>query len=80
MKKLQLLLIVSLLFGLVQFSCNTGKNQKLSDNGLSPDTMKLATQAMQNYIHEGKLAGIAALVYKSIVKILVLQMSRIKNR
>lgn len=63
MKKLQLVILL-LLFGLVQFSCNPSKTQKLSEVGLSADTMEVATNAMQNYIDEGKFAGIAALVYK----------------
>lgn len=48
---------------LIQFSCSqSSKNTDL--NGLSADTLKLASEKMQDYIDSSKLAGISALIYK----------------
>ncbi|MGM0622106.1 MAG: serine hydrolase domain-containing protein, partial [Bacteroidota bacterium] len=48
---------------LIQFSCST--NVSTDVNGLSVDTLELASEKMQEYILSGKLAGISALIYKN---------------
>ena len=47
---------------LIQFSCSTNVSTEV--NGLSVDTLELASEKMQEYIDSGKLAGISALIYK----------------
>jgi CubicO group peptidase (beta-lactamase class C family) len=49
---------------LVQVSC-INKSATPDSAGLSGDTLRLATKQMQEYIDNGKLAGISALVYKN---------------
>lgn len=56
-----LFLLVSVI--LIQFSCSQPKkNNELS--GLSADTLQLAKAKLQEYIDQGKMAGISALIYK----------------
>jgi CubicO group peptidase (beta-lactamase class C family) len=48
---------------LIHFSCSQPKtNTDL--NGLSADTLQLATEKLQEYIDSSKFAGISALIYK----------------
>jgi len=47
---------------LIQFSCSTNVSTEV--NGLSVDTLELASEKMQEYVDSGKLAGISALIYK----------------
>ena len=49
---------------LLQVSC-VNKSVTPDSVGLSGDTLQLATKKMQEYIDNGKLAGISALVYKN---------------
>jgi CubicO group peptidase (beta-lactamase class C family) len=56
-----IILIFSVLF---QISC-VNKSVTLGKVGLSADTLELATNKMQEYIDNGKLAGISALIYKN---------------
>lgn len=56
-----LLILMSTVF--IQFSCSQpNKNNEL--NGLSADTLQLATEKLQEYIDSSKFAGISALIYK----------------
>lgn len=64
MKQLLLILTVVMFFGAVQLSCTSSqKSNSAEDVSLSADTLKLATQKMQEYIDNGKLAGISTLIY-----------------
>lgn len=54
--------------GIIQLSCSqTLKNAEL--NGISADTLQLATQKLQEYIDSSKFAGISALIYKDGEKV-----------
>jgi len=58
-----ILLILSLV--IVQFSCSQNKkNVQPEDVGLSSDTLTAASQEMQQYIENEKLAGISTLIFK----------------
>ncbi|MFW5774529.1 MAG: serine hydrolase domain-containing protein, partial [Tangfeifania sp.] len=49
----------------IQFSCSSpGKNAQPEDVGLSADTLNAASREMEQYIDNGKLAGISTLVFK----------------
>jgi len=66
MKRIVLLftLIISVL--ILQTACNqSNKEVTLEDVGLSSDTLALAGKKMQEYIDNGKLAGISTLIYKN---------------
>ena len=66
MKKLQLSLAILLSVILIQISCTQSNKSGVSEKaGLSGDTLELATKSMQEYIDNGKLAGISALIYKN---------------
>jgi CubicO group peptidase (beta-lactamase class C family) len=66
MKKLFLLITGFLFIALFQFSCTQTPKYSLAEKvGLSGDTLELATKKMQEYIDNGKLAGISALIYKN---------------
>ncbi|MCA1758259.1 MAG: beta-lactamase family protein, partial [Bacteroidales bacterium] len=63
MKRFYPFLLILVSVGLIQYSCSqTSKNTEL--NGLSADTLHLATEKLQEYIDSSKLAGISALIYK----------------
>jgi CubicO group peptidase (beta-lactamase class C family) len=66
MKKLFLLLSGFLFIAFCQFSCTQAPKYSLAEKaGISGDTLELATQKMQEYIDNGKLGGISALIYKN---------------
>lgn len=65
MKQLFLLLTVLVFFGSVQFSCTTQKSNAPEKVGLASDTLVVAGKKMQEYINNGKLAGISTLIYKN---------------
>lgn len=65
MKKILTAFVLILSFLTIQFSCSTpGGNAQPEDVGLSSDTLNAASQEMQQYIENGKLAGISTLIFK----------------
>ncbi len=64
MKRIFLQVIGLMCIILLQVSC-VNKSVTPDSVGLSGDTLRLATIKMQEYIDDGKLAGISALVYKN---------------
>lgn len=63
MKRIYPLFLILVSVGIIQLSCSqTSKNTDL--NGLSADTLQLATEKLQEYIDSSKFAGISALIYK----------------
>ena len=66
MRKVYLLTKFFVFITLFQFSCTqSGKSGLTEKSILSVDTLELATKKMQEYIDNGKLAGISALIYKN---------------
>lgn len=65
MKKNLVAILLIFSFVTVQFSCSqTDKNIMPEDVGLSSDTLNAASQEMQQYTDEGRLAGISTLIFK----------------
>jgi CubicO group peptidase (beta-lactamase class C family) len=65
MKKNLTAFVLILSFLIIQVSCTgPGKNAQPEDVGLSSDTLSAASQEMQQYIENGKLAGISTLIFK----------------
>ena len=64
MKRIIQPLIILLFSVLLLVSC-VNKSVTPVKSGLSTDTLELATKKMQEYIDNGKLAGISALIYKN---------------
>jgi CubicO group peptidase (beta-lactamase class C family) len=64
MKRIFLPVIGLMWIILLQVSC-VNKSVTPDSVGLSGDTLQLATKKMQEYIDNGKLAGISALIYKN---------------
>ena len=64
MKRIFLPVIGLLCIIILQVSC-INKSVTPDSVGLSGDTLRLATKKMQEYIDNGKLAGISALIYKN---------------
>ncbi len=63
MKRFYPVLFILVSVFLILFSCSQpNKSNELS--GLSADTLQLATEKLQEYIDNSKLAGISALIYK----------------
>jgi hypothetical protein len=69
MKKLQLSIAILLSVIFIQFSCNQpNKSGVLDKVGLSADSLRIATEELQKYIDNGKLAGISALIFIKTAK------------
>lgn len=65
MKKILSAFVLILSFLVIQVSCTSPeKNAHPEDVGLSSDTLNVASQEMQQYIENGKLAGISTLIFK----------------
>lgn len=66
MKKLQLSIAILLSIIFIQFSCTQpNKSGVLDEVGLSADSLRVATEELQRYIDNGKLAGLSALIHKN---------------
>jgi len=63
MKRFYPVLLILMSAVLIHFSCSQPKTNT-GLNGLSADTLQLATEKLQEYIDSSKLAGISALIYK----------------
>ncbi|MFW6246462.1 MAG: serine hydrolase domain-containing protein, partial [Tangfeifania sp.] len=65
MKNILTAFVLIISFLTIQFSCSSpGKNAQPEDVGLSADTLNAASREMEQYIDNGKLAGISTLVFK----------------
>lgn len=64
MKRIYPLLLILVSVVIIQLSCS--QSNKTTDlNGLSADTLQLATEKLQECIDSNKFAGISALIYKN---------------